>query len=146
MAWPIVGRTDALATVLAAHDAVARDGGRVVAITGEAGIGKTRLAAESIARWGASGATVLGATAYPAERGIAYAPIVDLLAGISKEQPPIDEAAHRVRVVLSGLFNHHRAGSTIDSAISRRRLSRSQRRSLTSRTNTGSRWSRTSFT
>ncbi len=42
--------------------------------------------------------------------------IVDLLAGISKEQPPIDAATHRVRVVLSGLFNHHRAGSTIDSA------------------------------
>lgn len=42
--------------------------------------------------------------------------IVDLLAGISSEQPPLEEATRRVRVVLSGLFNHHRAGTTTDAA------------------------------
>ena len=42
--------------------------------------------------------------------------IVDLLAGIATEKPPIEEATRRARLVLVGLFDHHRAGSTIDIA------------------------------
>jgi hypothetical protein len=41
--------------------------------------------------------------------------IVDLLAGIVREKPPLEEATRRTRGVLSGLFDHHRAASPSDS-------------------------------
>lgn len=74
-ALPLVGRDAALETIEAARRSATRDG-RVVAIIGEAGIGKTRLteAAADLAR--AGGATVVGARAYAAERSIAFGPVV----------------------------------------------------------------------
>ena len=63
---PIVGRDAELAALVAAHHA-ASPGGRVAVLTGEAGIGKSRLAealAESIS---ASGGRVLAARAFAAE-------------------------------------------------------------------------------
>ena len=42
--------------------------------------------------------------------------IVDLLAGISAEKPPMAEATRRAHQVLAGLWDHHRASATIDSA------------------------------
>ena len=75
---PIVGRDAELAALVAAHHA-ASPRGRVAVLTGEAGIGKSRLAealAESIS---ASGGRVLAARAFAAEGTIAYAPIVELL-------------------------------------------------------------------
>ena len=78
-ALPMVGRAESLDSILRAHTA-ARDGaGRVVALVGEAGIGKTRLGAEAAARVHAGGGVVLAATAYRAERDIAYGSIVELL-------------------------------------------------------------------
>lgn len=76
---PLVGREAQVAKMLRAFDAVPAEGGQVVAVVGEAGIGKTRLLEEATSRFAARGAVVLGATAYPTERSIAYGPIVDLL-------------------------------------------------------------------
>jgi len=77
---PLVGRDAALQSILRAHSEVqARGTGRMVAVVGEAGIGKTRLADEAMLLWRAGGSIVLGAAGYPPERVIAYAPIVDLL-------------------------------------------------------------------
>ena len=77
---PFVGRDSALEAIVHAHAAIASTGsGRLVVLVGEAGIGKTRLAAEALGRLRSDGATVLGALGYPAEQGIAYAPIVDML-------------------------------------------------------------------
>lgn len=78
-ALPLVGRGAALSTLEAVRRASVPDG-RIVAVTGEAGIGKTRLmeAAAEAAR--AAGATVLLARGYAAERSVAYGPIVAWLA------------------------------------------------------------------
>ncbi len=76
---PLVGRDEPLAAVRAALSATADGDGRVVAIRGEAGIGKTRLVETALESIRAAGATVLAATAFPAERSIAYGVIVDLL-------------------------------------------------------------------
>ena len=76
---PLVGREMHLAAALDAHAAIAAGAGRVVAVVGEAGIGKTRLLDEIRLRLRERGSVVLAATAYPTERSIAYGPIVDLL-------------------------------------------------------------------
>ncbi|MEO6207256.1 MAG: AAA family ATPase, partial [Candidatus Limnocylindrales bacterium] len=78
-ALPIVGRDATLAAIDAVRRGSVHDG-RIVAVVGEAGIGKTRLAdaATELAR--AAGATVLTARAYAAERAVAYGPVVAWLA------------------------------------------------------------------
>ena len=53
--------------------------GRIAAIIGEAGIGKTRLAEAVVEQIRARGGTVLAARAHVGERTIAYGPIVELL-------------------------------------------------------------------
>jgi tetratricopeptide (TPR) repeat protein len=53
--------------------------GHVCSITGEAGIGKSRLVETLVTAVAADGAVVLVARAFPAEGSIAYAPIVELL-------------------------------------------------------------------
>jgi DNA-binding SARP family transcriptional activator/predicted ATPase len=75
---PMVGRDAALAAITAARRAATTDG-RVVVLTGEAGIGKTRLAEAAAADVRRAGGTVIAARAYEAERGIPYGPIVELL-------------------------------------------------------------------
>ena len=65
--------------LLSAYATVATGQGRVAAITGEAGIGKTRLGDAVAEQIRAGGGTVLTAHAYAGERGIAYGPVVELL-------------------------------------------------------------------
>ncbi len=76
---PLVGRDASLDTLRGAYRSVTRDHGRLAAVVGEAGIGKTRLGEELAATVRDAGGVVLATTAYPAEREIAYGPIVDLL-------------------------------------------------------------------
>ena len=71
-ALPLVGRDGALELVRAALVAPADGDGRLVAIRGEAGIGKTRLAEAAAEDVRSAGGTVLAAAAFPAERAIAY--------------------------------------------------------------------------
>lgn len=86
---PLVGREDELATLLAAFDRL-RDGiGSIVSITGEAGIGKSRLVSEAVA--GATGGVrvlVGHATSYTSEAP--YWPVRDLVRnwlGIGVSEP-----------------------------------------------------------
>jgi predicted ATPase len=89
---PHVGRTSELATVLDALASVSPDG-RVVAVTGEAGIGKSRLVEAVSEAVVDAGGRSLGARAFASEAGIAYGPIVDLLrAGMVRP-----DAADRLR-------------------------------------------------
>ena len=76
---PLVARDEAVGVVMDAHAATADGTGRVAVITGEAGIGKTRVAEATTDMLRERGAMVLAARAYPGERAIAYAPIVELL-------------------------------------------------------------------
>jgi DNA-binding SARP family transcriptional activator len=62
---------------LAALEAVGP--GRLALVEGEAGIGKTRLAAEALARYAARGGLTLTATARELEQGLPYQPWVEAL-------------------------------------------------------------------
>src|SRR5206468_2042373 len=75
---PLVGRADALTTLVEAHAAACPDGGLAV-IEGEAGIGKTRLAKELADRVRAGGGVVLAARCHDDEAGLPYGPVVELL-------------------------------------------------------------------
>ena len=77
-ALPLVGRDGALAVIAAARVGASPDG-RVVAVVGEPGIGKTRLVETALEQARAAGAATLSTRAYAVERRIAYGPIVDAL-------------------------------------------------------------------
>jgi predicted ATPase len=73
---PLVGRDQEWAALLGSYRSVA-EGGRVVVIEGEAGIGKTRLAEEFVANVSAAGATAVVARCYAGEKNLAYGPFVE---------------------------------------------------------------------
>jgi DNA-binding SARP family transcriptional activator/tetratricopeptide (TPR) repeat protein len=75
----LVGRDAAMDALRAAYAAAASGSGRIAVVTGEAGIGKTRLAEVFTGHVRDGGGTVLHSRAYQGERGIAYGPIVELL-------------------------------------------------------------------
>lgn len=104
---PLVGRGGLVDQVLAAHAETAGGSGRVVVISGEAGIGKTRLAEVITDRLRGQGAVVLTARAYPGERAIAYAPIVELLRSATSGPDAADRiggVARDVRTELARLL------------------------------------------
>jgi DNA-binding SARP family transcriptional activator/tetratricopeptide (TPR) repeat protein len=77
-AWPLVGRERELAALRAAWRAAGR-GGRVVAIAGQAGSGKTRLITELRDEAAGAGATVLAARCHDGETGLPFVLAADLL-------------------------------------------------------------------
>ena len=77
-AEPLVGREAEWDALQGAY-AAARDGGRVVVLKGEAGIGKTRLAEAFLAEARASGALALTARSYEGAPDLAYGTFVELL-------------------------------------------------------------------
>ncbi len=81
-----VGRGADLAALGAAFDRVTDDG-RVALVEGEAGIGKTRLVEELVARVQQAGSRVAWARGYEDESGLPYRPVVDLLRGRAREDP-----------------------------------------------------------
>src|SRR5579884_2313906 len=70
-AYPLVGRTAELSTLLHAYDSIG-NGGRVIILEGEAGIGKTRLAEEFLTSVQDRGAMVIAARCYEGETELAY--------------------------------------------------------------------------
>ncbi|HEX2375544.1 MAG TPA: BTAD domain-containing putative transcriptional regulator [Actinomycetota bacterium] len=77
---PLVGRAAEWAALLDAYAAVTTDGWLVV-IEGEAGIGKTRLAAELAGHARSLGASVLGGRCYEEDAAVAYGPFIEGLRG-----------------------------------------------------------------
>jgi DNA-binding SARP family transcriptional activator len=77
---PLVGRAAEWAAVLEAYAGVGPDG-RLVVLEGEAGIGKTRLAAELADHARSLGASVVGGRCYEEEAGVAYGPFIEGLRG-----------------------------------------------------------------
>ena len=78
LALPLVGRDREMESLRHAVRSTGPDG-RLIVVEGEAGIGKTRLAAELGALVRESGGTVLEARAYDGEATLALAPISELL-------------------------------------------------------------------
>jgi DNA-binding SARP family transcriptional activator len=87
-AFPLVGRQGPLAQLLAAAEEAAAAHGKVIAVDGEEGIGKSRLVEEVL--WLLDGPparelrpephwTVLSGACHASERGLPYHPFVDLL-------------------------------------------------------------------
>ncbi|MEP7188062.1 MAG: adenylate/guanylate cyclase domain-containing protein, partial [Roseiflexaceae bacterium] len=72
-ASPLIGRDDDLAWLRRQFDAALGGAGRAVRITGEAGVGKSRLTTELIAEAAARGAQVLPAACFSYTAGIPYA-------------------------------------------------------------------------
>ena len=82
---PLVGRDPEWQALLEAYASIG-EGGRVVVIEGEAGIGKTRLAEEFVAHVREEGATAIVARCYAGEKNLAYGPLVEgLSAALGRE-------------------------------------------------------------
>ena len=77
---PLVGRGAELTALIRAYERHGADG-YFVALEGEAGIGKTRLAEEFLARVRAQGATIITVRCYEGEANVAYGPVADGLRG-----------------------------------------------------------------
>jgi DNA-binding SARP family transcriptional activator len=82
----LVGREAAMDALRAAYSAAASGSGRIAVVTGEAGIGKTRLGDVFADYVRDRGGMVLRSRAYQGERGIAYGPIVELLRSALSDQ------------------------------------------------------------
>lgn len=76
---PLVGRHEAWAQLQAAWHSAAEGHAHLVSISGEAGIGKTRLAEELLAWTTRQGFATVATQCYAAEGRLAYAPIVEWL-------------------------------------------------------------------
>ncbi len=77
-AYPMVGRAAELQALIDAYRSI-RDDGRLLVLTGEAGIGKTRLAEEFLSHLRAIGATTIATRCFRGETGLAYGPFVEAL-------------------------------------------------------------------
>jgi DNA-binding SARP family transcriptional activator len=77
--WPFVGRDFELNQLTEAWNTAREGGAHLVLVTGEPGIGKSRLALELGRRVRASGHVVAGARAYEAAGRLPWGPVVDLL-------------------------------------------------------------------
>ncbi len=85
---PLVGRTTELEALRALATDVAEQRSLLVRlVTGEAGIGKSRLLAEWMNELRHTGTVVLSGTSYEAERGHPYAPWTDALSGATDADP-----------------------------------------------------------
>ena len=86
--YPLVGRAAELKALLKAYTA-STDQGFLFVLDGEAGIGKSRLAAELIHQVRARGAYVMQARCYEGQAGLAFAPFLDSLnTALSRQQMP----------------------------------------------------------
>ena len=98
----LVGRVAPLAAVHNVLSRTAAGEGRAVVITGEAGIGKSRLLREAAARARDAGFVVLEGACFEADRGTPYAPLLDLVRAFAKGSSPA-VAAHTFAPAASAL-------------------------------------------
>jgi DNA-binding CsgD family transcriptional regulator len=95
----VIGRHQELATL----DALLNGGSGVLLISGEAGIGKSRLAREAVARAAVRGYRVLQGACFDRDQSLPYAPLLDLVRTYAIDYP--DEARERLRTVAPRLLS-----------------------------------------
>jgi DNA-binding SARP family transcriptional activator len=83
---PLVGRDAEMARAVAVRDRALAGAGRVLVVTGEAGIGKTRLVDELVAPVRARGARVIAGHCYPSDTGFALTAWIDALRAVVGEE------------------------------------------------------------
>lgn len=76
---PLIGRVDELAKLTELLDQTAAGRGGVVTLSGDAGIGKSRISRELLALARGRGFLALSGTACPYQGGLSYAPILEAL-------------------------------------------------------------------
>src|SRR5450432_499260 len=86
--FPLVGRAAELGMLRSLLDDAERGSGRTVFLSGEPGIGKTRLSEELAREASRRGWTVAVGRAYAVESGVPYAPFADALLPILRALPP----------------------------------------------------------
>ncbi len=102
----MVGRDAELAVLLAAVGDVGRGEGRIALVTGEPGIGKSRLLAEVRRGSVERGVAVLEGRALSMAQGISYLPFIEILksdAAISEDEAPAS-SWHRLERRITTLF------------------------------------------
>jgi transcriptional regulator with XRE-family HTH domain len=86
-AFGLVGRQRELVEVTRALDSALAGSGRLLVLSGEAGIGKTRLAQELAVLAGARGCILATGRTYEPQQGVAFYPFLDALAMLHARAP-----------------------------------------------------------
>jgi DNA-binding SARP family transcriptional activator/tetratricopeptide (TPR) repeat protein len=121
LTWPLVGRDTELAALRAAWRAAGRGAagsgsGRVLALAGQAGSGKTRLIAELRTEAAEGGATVLAARCHDGETGLPFVLAADLLRTALAIRPDLPETLPPQTAAMAGRLVPALAASQPDSA------------------------------
>ena len=120
---PLVGRDRELASVLGALSTAADGTPQAVIITGEAGIGKTRLVREVTVHARASGFVVASGGCSPASAGrLPYGPISDMLAHLVREAPELPELTSEATWRALGPLRMETPEAVSDSGLAATRL------------------------
>ena len=98
----LIGRQVEVARLHALIDQARNGHGQVVLLSGEAGIGKSRLAAEVKMQAQAHGFLVLQGSCFPTDRSSPYAPLLDLLA--SSQTVNLEPLARELALLHPGLM------------------------------------------
>ncbi len=98
----LIGRDDLVALAARRLDAAAAGHGHLLLLTGEAGIGKTRLLAEIRARAAEGGFTVADAAAFPRDAEVAGGVLLDLAAAFGRDPVTASGGAALARRLRTG--------------------------------------------
>jgi predicted ATPase len=107
----VVGRDDELRLLAGSLDAVCEGRGGAIVLSGEAGIGKSRLARSAEELAGERGMVVFGGRASAVDASTPYGPLVDALhASRAASRPPVDSGLEPYRAALGHLLPLWAAG------------------------------------
>lgn len=114
----LIGRDAQVAALTRLLDLARNGQGQIALISGEAGIGKSRLVAEATKLAAAQGFTLLQGNCFEPDRMLPYAPLIDLLRTLPHEitLPP------DLRALLSGQHSGQRAHAAEVPEQAKRRL------------------------
>lgn len=128
-AAPLIGRDAELADSLGLLDGIRAGRGRVIAILGQAGIGKTRLAEELAARAASEGMLVLQGRCFESQQLFPFAPWLEMLraAGVAEDRALLQALDAPWRAELARLLPemtvaHAGAGAASSDELRRGRL------------------------